>query len=110
MGSNLPPTIAQALAAFAPPQSEVHREVIAMERFNDDDLYEFDAFTFELFDQHSPQCQSLQWLVRGAPSGVAMLHNGHSLARGMKVKTLGLWRRRSPFDGVPKFLAEGATA
>lgn len=105
MGSNLHPTIAQALAAFAPPQSEVHREPVT--RFNDDDLYEFDAFTFELFRQHSPQRADLQQhLMRGAPSGVAMLHDGHSLARGAKVKGLGLWVRRS----VPVFLMHGATA
>jgi len=102
--TGLPPAIAQALAAFAPPQSEVHREPVT--RFNDDDLYEFDAFTFELFRQHSPQRADLQHLMRGAPSGVAMLHDGHSLARGAKVKHLGLWVRRS----VPVFIMQGATA
>lgn len=102
--TNLHPLMAQALAAFAPPQSEVHREPVT--RWNDDDLYEFDAFTFELFRQHSPQRADLQHLMRGAPSGVAMLHDGHSLARGAKVKGLGLWVRRS----VPAFIMHGATA
>lgn len=35
-----------------------------------------------------------------------VLHDGHSLARGAKVKGLGLWVRRS----VPAFIMHGATA
>ena len=107
MGNNLHSTIVQAFVVFAPSQSEVHREPVT--HWNDDDLYEFDAHTLELFRQHSPQRLDLQHLMRGASSGVAMLHDGHSLARGAKVKHLGLWQRRT-LDDVPAFLTQGATA
>lgn len=102
--TNLHPLMAQALAAFAPPQSEVHRIPVA--HINDDDIYEFDADTLELFAQHSPRRTDLVYLlpVGGPKAGVGMLHNGHSLARGMKVKHLGLWMQRKASDSVPAFL------
>jgi len=108
MTGNLPPAIAQALAAFAPPQSEVHRVPVA--HFNDDDIYEFDAHTLELFAQHSPQRTDLAYLlpVGGPKAGIGMLHNGHSLARGMKVKHLGLWMQRKVSGSVPAFLMREA--
>lgn len=110
MTSNLPPAIAQALAAFAPPQSEVRRTVIPVAHFNDDDIYEFDAQTLELFAQHSPQRTDLAYLlpVGGPQAGIGMLHNGHSLARGMKVKHLGLWMQRKASDSIPAFLMQAA--
>lgn len=102
----LPAALARALAPFAPPQSEVHR--VPVTRWNDDDLYEFDATTLEMFAQHSPQREDLQYLLRSAPSGVAMLHDCHSLARSMKVKHLGLWTRVC--GSLPSFLIHEATA
>ena len=108
MTGNLPPSIAQALAAFAPPQSEVHR--VPVTNFNDDDICEFDAHTFEMFAQHSPQRADLVYLlpVGGPTAGIGMLHNGHSLARGMRVKGLGLWVPRKSTGSIPAFLMMGA--
>lgn len=108
MSHTLHPTIAQALAAFAPPQSEVHR--VPVTNFNDDDIYEFDAHTFEMFAQHSPQRADLVYLlpVGGPMAGIGMLHNGHSLARGMRVKNLGLWVPRKSTGSIPAFLMMGA--
>ena len=108
MTGNFPPAIAQALAAFAPPQSEVHR--VPVTNFNDDDIYEFDAHTFEMFAQHSPQRADLVYLlpVGGPMAGIGMLHNGHSLARGMRVKGLGLWVPRKSTGSIPAFLMMGA--
>ncbi len=107
MSGNLHPTIAQAIAAFAPPQSEVHREPV---NINDDDLYIFNAETHECLQQHGPRYRPDLVYAINASNGLAMLHDGTMVARGMRVRFLGLWRARVAADAIPAFIREGATA
>ena len=57
-------------------------QIIAKDKFNDDDWYEFNCETLELVRQYS--CSS----NRFAPSVMA----GHAVARGMRAKFFWLWK------------------
>lgn len=57
-------------------------QIIPMDRFNDDDWYEYNVDTMQFVRSYG--CSS----NRFAPSVMA----GHAVARGLRAKYLGLWR------------------
>ena len=80
---NIHPIMAQALAPFAPRNSEVHqaaRIVIDRDAFNDDDWYTLDRDTMQLVKISS--CKS------PAPEA----KEGQKVVRGMMAKYMGVWQ------------------
>lgn len=74
---SLNPTVAQALAPFAPANSSVHRDAI-----NDDDLYVVDLRSKAVVERHS--CKSVmadRANVYGMP-----VKPGQALVRGMQLR------------------------
>ena len=80
---NIHPIMAQALAPFAPSNSEIHtaaRRPIDQTAFNDDDWYTLDMETMELVRISS--CKS------PAPEA----KDGQQVVRGMAAKYMGVWQ------------------
>ena len=77
---NIHPIMAQALAPFAPRNSELSRRVIDQAAFNDDDWYTINRETMELVKISS--CKS------PAPAAKA----GQQVERGMAAKYMGVWQ------------------
>ena len=59
----------------------------------------------EDFDQSRAEQET-----RAEEAADSMLHDGTMVARGMRVRFLGLWRARVAADAIPAFIREGATA